>query len=260
MKSKEAILSEWKKLYTEALIDALHPKGDVLEIGFGNGNAANRIQHHKPKTHTIFESNPKIVAEAKKWAAQKENVKIIETLPSKSFDTIFFHTENDMAILNFLFPEDSLKATAEAQKLLGSLEKQMNQVTMKFSDKDIEDFYHKIGQHNSSELPQFFKTLKKNGNITEKQYNDSVKKYHLNEPQPKQPDPLLLCLETCLKSHLNKKGRFSAFLSNPLSKYSDSQFFESIITNPDIDYKESASPIKTSDKPRDGLIMLVEKN
>lgn len=271
------ILLEWKKLYTESLVDALYPKGDVLEIGFGTGIAAKRIQYHHPKTHTIIESNPQIIEEAKKWASQNENIKIIEgrwetILPKQgTFDAIFFNdylSENDIAIMNFLFPEDALKTSAEAKKLLGLLEEQMSHLTMKFSDQDIEDFYQNVGQFNPKEMPKFFQKLRGNGNISETQYKDSIKKLNRlqetsknNLPDlPKQTDNLLLCLEECLKNHMNKKGRFSSFLNNQISKYEDSKFFDSIITNPEIDYKESSVSINTSDKAREGIILLVEKN
>lgn len=271
------ILLEWKKLYTESLVDALYPKGDVLEIGFGAGIAAKRIQYHRPKMHTILESNPQIIEEAKKWAAQKENIRIIEgkwetILPTQgTFDAIFFNdypSEDDIAIMNFLFPEDTLKTSTEAKKLLSLLEEQMSHLTMKFSDQDIEDFYQNMGQFNSKEMPKFFQKLRDNGNISEMQYNDSIKKYNRHQETsknsqpdlPKQTDSLLVCLEECLKNHMNKNGRFSSFLNNQISKYEDSKFFDNIITNPEIDYKESSVQINTSDKARDGIIMLVEKN
>ena len=217
-------------------------------------------QHH-PKTHTIIESNPQIIDEAKKWADQKQNISILEgrweTILSNlgTFDAIYFNDyppEQDIAIMNFLFPEDTLNTSTEAKKLLGFLEEQMSQLTMKFSDQDIEDFYEKVGKCNLKEMPNFFQKLRDNGNISDTQYEDSVKKYRLSELQetckdnppdlPKKTDNLLLlCLEECLKKHMNKMGRFSTFLESQISKYEDSQFFDNIITNPDIDYKEISS-------------------
>ena len=41
------VMMEWEKPYMEACIDELHPKGDVLEIGFGMGYSATQIQKYK---------------------------------------------------------------------------------------------------------------------------------------------------------------------------------------------------------------------
>lgn len=268
---------EWKQLYTEAIINALNPIENVLEIGFGY--AAECIQSHHPKTHTIIESNPQIIEEARRWANLKPNVKIVEgkwetALPSLgTFDAIFFNdyrSEQDMVVMNFLFPESTVQTSVEAKYLLGLLEQQMSQMTMQFSDQDIEDFFQKIGQFNLSEMPVFFQKLQSNGNISKIQYENIMKKYpsvKVSEVQKSNPsnqdskkDNMLVFLLECLKNHINKNGRFSTFLSNQVSKYEDSNFFDAIITNPDIDYKESSVPINTSDKIREALIMLVEKS
>ena len=38
------VMMEWEKPYMEAIIDTIKPTGDVLEIGFGCGYSATRIQ------------------------------------------------------------------------------------------------------------------------------------------------------------------------------------------------------------------------
>ena len=52
---KFQVMMEWEKPYMHACIDALKPFGDVLEIGFGLGYSAERIQTYHPKSHTIIE-------------------------------------------------------------------------------------------------------------------------------------------------------------------------------------------------------------
>ena len=52
--------------------------GDVLEIGFGMGIAANYIQELNPSSHTIVESHPQILEKLREWAADKPNVNIVE--------------------------------------------------------------------------------------------------------------------------------------------------------------------------------------
>ena len=63
--------------------------------------------------------------------------------------SIFFNDyplELDIAIMNFLFPEDTIQTSNQAKELLSILEEQMSQLTIQFSDQDIEDFYQKVGQ------------------------------------------------------------------------------------------------------------------
>lgn len=276
---KLKILLEWRRLYAEALIDALKPAGDVLQIGFCDGFATERIQKYHPKTHTILEANPEVFAKASIWVNESKNIRVIQgkwedvLATLGSFETIFFHDypspEHDISIMNFLFPEDTVKASNEAKKLLSFLEEQMSKLTVKFTDQDIEDFYQKIGKSNPNEMPAFFKKLKDNKNISNTQY-EKFKKYFNTEqheqlkPNPKEiiklADNMLEFLEECLKNHMIKGSRFSAFLNNQKSKYEDSQFFDNIITNTDIDFQENYIPINMSDKTRDALIILVEKS
>lgn len=96
-KTNFQVMMEWEKPYMEALIDNLNPKGDVLEVGFGLGYSANKIQSFDIKSHTIIENDPKVLKVAKKWATkQKHPVNIIpghwqETIYNLGkFDSIFF--------------------------------------------------------------------------------------------------------------------------------------------------------------------------
>lgn len=52
--------------------------GDILEIGFGMGIAADYIQANSITSHTIIEIHPQIIEKAKTWANGKPNVTIIE--------------------------------------------------------------------------------------------------------------------------------------------------------------------------------------
>ncbi len=276
---KQQLLLEWKKLYSEALIDALRPSGDVLQIGFGHGFSADRIQTFHPKTHTIIESHPQALDEARKWASKHANVTVIEgkwntaLAQLGTYDAIFFDAyplEQDLATLCFLFPEETGKLSLQSKALYNLISEQMSKITNKFSDRDIEDFYQQIGQFNPEALPIFFQKLKDNQNISETQYENVVKKCHLDESKKetapastsegsKKPDDMRICLEDCLKSHMKAGSRFSCFVSSQNSKYGDSQFFENIITNPSINYSESSISIKMSDRDRLALLIRVEK-
>tara|TARA_Y100000593_G_scaffold18110_1_gene36204 strand:+ start:971 stop:1585 length:615 start_codon:yes stop_codon:yes gene_type:complete len=94
--NKHQVMMEWEKPYMEACIDELKPQGDVLEIGFGMGYSATRIQHYKPKSHTIIEMDPLVIKRLKKWSKNYDNIIIIEgTWQEKlnglgKFDEIFF--------------------------------------------------------------------------------------------------------------------------------------------------------------------------
>ena len=64
----EIVMMEWEKPYMKASIDFLNPSGDVLEIGWGCGYSATRILEHKPKSYTVIECCPNVIARAKEWA------------------------------------------------------------------------------------------------------------------------------------------------------------------------------------------------
>ena len=47
------IMMEWEKPYMEACIDKLQPKGDVLEIGFGNGELLASMANENNQSNFI---------------------------------------------------------------------------------------------------------------------------------------------------------------------------------------------------------------
>jgi SAM-dependent methyltransferase len=96
-KTNYQVMMEWEKPYMEALIDNLKPTGDVLEIGFGLGYSANKIQSYDIKSYTVIENDPKVLEVAREWAKkQKHPVTIIPgdwqevIFNLGKFDTIFF--------------------------------------------------------------------------------------------------------------------------------------------------------------------------
>lgn len=268
-------LMDWKKPYLELLIDELQPFGDTLEVGFGQGDAANRIQSFKPKSHTIIEMDPQVAEKAKAWSSKYKNVKVIQgpwqdVLPQLgAFDAIFFNDyplNCEMEMLKQLSSEEVAEFSKKAKILLGDLEQHLSQVSVKFSDKEIDDFYQKIGQHNSKELARFFNSLKERGNITKIQHENAVKKYQLQDHaknvsnEVKQVDPMLPFLEECVKKHLKAGSRFSSFSIDSKSKFEDPIFFDRIITNSDFDYSENVTSIKTSNgKTKEALLFVIKK-
>jgi len=73
---KQQVMMEWERPYMEASIDALKPTGDVLEIGFGCGYSATHIMSHKPKSYTVVECDPVVIAKAKDWSKKYPNIPI----------------------------------------------------------------------------------------------------------------------------------------------------------------------------------------
>lgn len=91
------VMMEWEKNYMSALVDTLQPRGKVLEVGFGLGYSADRIQSYDIDSHTIIEASPEVLLKARDWATrQKHPVQIIEgfwqdKLSSLGkFDSVFF--------------------------------------------------------------------------------------------------------------------------------------------------------------------------
>ena len=267
---KRKALQAWKQAYTKSLIDALEPKGAVLEVGFGKGDAAGYIQTFTPSSHTIIEIDPVIASHAKEWSSTQKNVTVIQESWQNAlsklgrFDAVFFNDyppENEAELIKFDSPEEIKEATDRAVETIQFLQQEISKEKIQYSDKEIEDFYNQIGKHNSNELPDFFKKLCERGNISEKQYTAALKKYVLNasaNQSTRHSYPMLEFLEKCIASHMKKGARFTCFLHTANSKYEDSPFFESIITNPEIDFHEEVIPIAVKDfKPVDSLIIMV---
>ena len=86
-----------------------HASGDsdVLEIGFGCGYSADRIQEFSPRSHTVVEPDPTVLDRLKGWAEGRPGVRVVEgfwqaVLPALGrYDAVFF---DDFPVsLDFLF-------------------------------------------------------------------------------------------------------------------------------------------------------------
>ena len=75
--------------------------GNILEIGFGMGIAANFIQQQDIKTHTICEIHPQIIERLNEWSEDKDNVKVLKgdwysnVNQMDKYDGILFDTHDD---------------------------------------------------------------------------------------------------------------------------------------------------------------------
>ena len=90
------VMMEWEIPYMNALIDNVKPKDmNVLEVGYGLGYSAKRIQSYNPKSHTVIECDKNVIAKAKK---DKLNIDIIE---GKWQDTL-----HKLGSYDFIFLDD----------------------------------------------------------------------------------------------------------------------------------------------------------
>ncbi|PIS03443.1 MAG: hypothetical protein COT85_00225 [Chlamydiae bacterium CG10_big_fil_rev_8_21_14_0_10_42_34] len=205
-------------MYIQKLIETLHPFGDVLEVGFGK--CSEEIQKYHPKSHTIITTDSK----AHSWAKKHPTVKIVDdiwqgALPSLGvFDTLFFGI-------------DPVESPFLAK--------------MKYSESDVDVFCKTVTEKEA--LSRFLSELEQNGQIDLALKEKMIKKYHLSHEKPpaaKRSGQMLDFLKHCIDSHMRKKSRFSCFLKSELD---DPQFFDEIIVNPFLDYRE------------DGRIIVIEK-
>ena len=241
---------EWERPYMEACIDALSPCGDVLEIGFGCGYSAERIQEHRPRSHTIIEFHPMVAERAREWAKGRDGVRIVEgTWQEKleelgKFDEVFFddyplESGNEMKKLE--------KSKNASEEMLGSQKALFDNVfasvpelaTMKYGDADLEMFFL-VQRPNEIEARYFLDHLLKHENITHDQYQKYEALHCPQKPEPvrENTDRLFTFINLCIESHLNPGARISCFLENPTSKKNHPAF-----NHPDLTYEEFLIPI-----------------
>jgi len=98
----ENIMEDWQKpIMAEMARAVTHNQGDVLEIGFGRGIAAQFVQDHTPASHTLIECNRAVIEDFfDPWREKHatRDIRMVEgfwedTLDALGkFDGILFHT------------------------------------------------------------------------------------------------------------------------------------------------------------------------
>ena len=93
------VMMDWEDDIMEASADYVCENGgDILEIGFGMGIAADYIQANSITSHTIVENHPQVIERARTWASGKSNITIVEgdwyTIKDSlsTYDGVFYDT------------------------------------------------------------------------------------------------------------------------------------------------------------------------
>lgn len=289
------VVMEWEKPYLEKIIEALNPKdADVLEVGYGLGYSAERVQQYHPKSHTIIESDRAVAHHAKEWAKQKKNVTIMEgkwqDLLSKlgTFDVIFFNdympVEKEQIQQMILENERCKDAVEEAQSLREALADNLKQWQgLKFSDDDIRAFGKQVLSKPGvtvRDVLDFVEYLEDMEHITQQQKNvflkefqDEASKKYMPKGSSVKPsafgkvflgDQFLSFLETSFDWHLRAGGRLSAYVGNPESKKDSQEFKDRILSKKGVKYTEKTIPVDVPENCKyyefdKALIMVIEK-
>jgi hypothetical protein len=254
----------------QTVMDLLRPsKGLVLEIGFGDGTYTNALATCRPSYHTIIEPNSLRAEQARAWSYSHPHITIIEAqwqnaLPLlKTFDTIFLNEQALSPVGDIAqYRETSHLVLKQGKELLSMVHTTFPHLkSLRYSDDDLDLFYEQTGQFYQRDVAYFFYELRSQEQISEDQYQNAIEKYRLKKEHSvktihsAQPlDPTFDILDACLTHHMLAGSRFCCLCSGPSSKYEQAQFFERIITNPDLNYEER---LITTD--REMLIFCVEK-
>ena len=76
------VMMAWERPYMVRCIDALQitESDSVLEVGFGCGYSADRIQAARPRQHTIIECAEPVLVRLRAWAAERPSVRALRRL------------------------------------------------------------------------------------------------------------------------------------------------------------------------------------
>jgi len=271
------VMMEWERPYMEACIDALEPKGDVLEIGFGCGYSSTHIQSYLPKSHTIIEYHPIVFEKAQEWAQSYENITLVQdtwqhALDSLGvFDSIFF---DDYPLESGAGFDGDSQQVSEWGRIMEEKEPLMQDArkkttflsTLKYSDEDLDSFFLQLPMVESTPIEyilSFFCELRENDQITltqqEYMFEKLKKQWKIEEgtiqaflkqrqkrplPERESADRLNEFFNLCAEKHMKSGSRFSCFISDPISKFQESEFLQTVNNDPRYTYEEELVAIE----------------
>lgn len=259
-------MEEIEKIYTQSLIQHFKPVGDILEIGFCESSALE-IKKHRPKSHTVIESDPHRAEKAKTLSF----LTLIESAWTHAFaslgdfDAIIINgypaaatPKQKVAIVHF---EQAKHLLEEEKKIVKMVEEIVpNLMSIQYSDEDLDSFLAKVDPGMEENVLRFLESLRNNGQILQSQYEQCLETYDLMQKKPvlysfwKYPDHFLQFLSLST-AKLRKGGRLCCYIDKNSSKYDDPKFFAQIITNPSLNYEEKTIHIASSE----ALMMLLQK-
>lgn len=127
--------------------------GHILEVGFGMGISANRIQENKSVlSHTIIEVHPDVFSRAVTWAKDKPSVTIllgdwIDVIPNikdKKFDGVLHDTCADPNINKFIdIVTPICNKNCIVTFFLNRNDEELNTFIHKFEDEDYDTIPYK---------------------------------------------------------------------------------------------------------------------
>ncbi len=73
------VMMSWEAPYMQKMVDILlgHTRGRILEVGFGMGISASRIQAMGVESHTIIEPHPEVFEKAIAWKGDRSNIELL---------------------------------------------------------------------------------------------------------------------------------------------------------------------------------------
>ncbi|MES2121418.1 MAG: hypothetical protein V4492_01415 [Chlamydiota bacterium] len=253
---------------SSALLELLDLSADVLQIGFIKKEFATEIQLKQPKSHVVVESRPERLHNAIKWSKKNRQAKILQgsweaVLPSLSKFHAIVVEEGDATPVSGRETQHAHVLLEKGAKLTQYVEEAVPGLNeRKYSDQDLEEFCQHYASAQHSQISHFLAELKAKGQITGQQYEHVVAKYQLSRvdvaiaaKKAKAANPVFPFVSECL-NHLDNGGKFAMLLKEGASYFEDPQFFESIVTNPHLDYQEKTLKLSAG---RESLAMLIEK-
>lgn len=247
---------EWKKNYTKACIDAIQPQGDVLLVGFEHGYAATFIQKYSPVSLTILERDPDNLKRVRAWAQGFRDVTIIpgcwrHTLTTLGkFDAIFFDS------IGGVLKERGIRAQVR-KVLVDKVFKKLSRLReIRYTDSDMDFFLKKLERRSLEDkkmLPRFFSDLYQQGQITQIQWKkvcdeldtrgwvsaeEIAHQRAITRGPTSNSQAFCSFLKECVDKHMKPAARVSCYLETPTSKFEDPYFYEQVILNPKVDYRE----------------------
>jgi hypothetical protein len=268
----EILAMDWEKPYLEACVAALEVKGDVLEIGFNLGIAAEAIHKSRPNSHTIIEGHPALLEALQFWAQGKKGVTISEgqwekQLRSQSkFDTIFLNRilPSELNEGYALDKEEELKdQIEECNELKEALAIQLKMFRdVKFADKDLEDFKQHLEKRDDftkDDVIAFVHGLAKQGNISDEQKKNFLKSYDKQSQklEPKATETLSMLdpahplaadffynfIVYCLENHMNVGSSISSWIDIESFEANKGLIYSALNERGDVLMKEEYIPV-----------------